>query len=74
LSKALAGSFFPIPSTDKFPLPAAEEYALDKQPGAVLVENGNIVLNQGRKRYKLRVTNRGDRPIQVLPQGVFIHF
>jgi urease len=57
LSKALYGSFFPIPE--------AQNYVLEKQPGAVVVEKGSIELNKGRTRYKLKVTNRGDRPIQV---------
>jgi urease len=65
LSKALAGSFFPVPSMDLFPLPEAKEYLPENQPGAVLVGSETIVLNKGRKRYRLKVTNRGDRPIQV---------
>jgi urease len=71
LSKALAGSFFPIPSADLFTLPDANEYSPDKQPGAVLVENGTIILNKGRTRHRLKVTNRGDRPIQVLTHQIF---
>lgn len=69
LSKALYGSFFPIPSADLFPMPEAQNYVLEKQPGAVVVEKGSIKLNKGRTRYKLKVTNRGDRPIQVCPPG-----
>lgn len=46
-------------------MPEAQNYVLEKQPGAVVVEKGSIELNKGRKRYKLKVTNRGDRPIQV---------
>ena len=70
MSKALAGSFFPIPSTEMFPLPEAMEYSAEKQPGAVVVESEIIILNKGRKRYRLKVTNRGDRPIQVQAYGV----
>lgn len=70
MSKALAGSFFPIPSTEMFPLPEAKEYSAEKQPGAVVVESEIIILNKGRKRYRLKVTNRGDRPIQVQAYGV----
>lgn len=65
LSKALAGSFLPLPSADLFALPDAGEYSPDKQPGAVVVEGGTIILNKGRTRHRLKVTNRGDRPIQV---------
>ena len=65
LSKALAGSFFPIPSPDLFPLPEPASYEPERLPGAVIVEKGCIVLNKGRTRCKLKVTNRGDRPIQV---------
>ena len=46
-------------------MPEAENYILEKQPGAVVVEKGSIELNKGRTRYKMKVTNRGDRPIQV---------
>jgi urease len=66
LSKALAGSFFPIPPAILFPLPEASVYKSEKLPGAVSVDSGTIVLNRGRKRSKIKVTNRGDRPIQVL--------
>ena len=35
-------------------------------PGAMIpVKKGNIVLHDGRKRIKLKVTSKGDRPIQV---------
>ena len=68
----MAGSFFPIPSNDEFPLHDASTYSLENQPGAVVVEKGSIVLNQGRTRTKLRVTNRGDRPIQVGSHYQFI--
>jgi urease len=64
LSKALHGSFFPIPSTDTFPL-SPPPNGLDL-PGAVRVHPGTITLNEGRRRAKLKVTNRGDRPIQVM--------
>ena len=65
LAKALYGSFLPIPSIDLFPLPKDEEYEATKQPGALITVKGKVVLNEGRKRIKLRVTSRGDRPIQV---------
>ncbi|KAK6820915.1 Urease [Apiospora arundinis] len=71
LAKALYGSFLPIPSQDLFPLAAAAEYEATKQPGALVAVKGRIALNQGRRRVRLRVTSRGDRPIQV---GSHYHF
>lgn len=65
LAKALYGSFLPIPSNDIFPLANEDEYAATKQPGAVVTVKGKIALNEGRKRIKLKVTSKGDRPIQV---------
>ncbi len=65
LAKALYGSFLPIPSKDIFTLADASEYEAEKQPGAVIAVKGKVVLNQGRKRIKLRVESKGDRPIQV---------
>jgi urease subunit beta len=40
-------------------------------PGEIIVTNGDIELNQGRKTITLEVTNSGDRPIQV---GSHYHF
>ena len=66
LAKALYGSFLPIPSADLFPLAEAEEYHPHQMAGAVIpVKEGKIVLHEGRKRRSLRVTSKGDRPIQV---------
>ncbi|KAK5294339.1 Urease [Exophiala xenobiotica] len=72
LEKALYGSFFPVPSKDAFPLADASEYEDKKMPGAVIpVKQGKIVLSEGRKRIKLKVTSKGDRPIQI---GSHYHF
>ncbi|KIV82087.1 urease [Exophiala sideris] len=72
LEKALYGSFLPVPSKDAFPLPDASEYEDRKMPGAVIpVKEGKIALSEGRKRIKLKVTSKGDRPIQV---GSHYHF
>jgi urease len=69
LEKALYGSFLPIPDQDKFPLAEAEAYDASKQPGAVIaVKDGRITLNEGRKRIRLKVVSKGDRPIQVCSQ------
>lgn len=87
LARALYGSFLPVPSPEEvekmFPLPPAEAYAHEKQPGAVVCvreevrggqaapETAVIRLNEGRKRVRLKVTNKGDRPVQV---GSHYHF
>lgn len=66
LARALYGSFLPIPDIDKFPMPEAQAYEMERQPGAVIpVKDGRIVLNKDRKRIKLKVVSKGDRPIQV---------
>ncbi len=66
LEKALYGSFLPVPGKDAFPLSDASEYEDKKMPGAVIpVKEGRIVLCEGRKRIQLRVTSKGDRPVQV---------
>lgn len=66
LEKALYGSFLPVPSKDAFTLIDPAEYEAEKMPGAVIpVKEGKIVLNPGRKRVSLKVTSKGDRPIQV---------
>ncbi len=67
LEKALYGSFLPVPFKESFPLPDPSVYEPKKLPGAVIpVKEGRIVLNEGRKRIRLRVTSKGDRPIQVI--------
>ncbi len=40
-------------------------------PGELLVDDGEIALNEGRDRVTLQVANTGDRPIQV---GSHYHF
>ena len=40
-------------------------------PGEMLIEEGEIALNVGRKTVTLTVANSGDRPIQV---GSHFHF
>ncbi|KAI9502357.1 urease [Coemansia spiralis] len=39
--------------------------------GHIIPASGAIEINQGRKRYSLRVTNHGDRPVQI---GSHYHF
>ena len=40
-------------------------------PGEIITQDGEIALNAGRATLKLKVANRGDRPIQV---GSHYHF
>ena len=40
-------------------------------PGELLIDDGEIVLNEGRTTITLHVANSGDRPIQV---GSHYHF
>jgi urease len=65
LAKALYGSFLPTPDQNIFSLPKEEDYEATKMPGAVVCVKGKIKLNEGRKRIRLKVTSKGDRPIQV---------
>lgn len=60
-----------MPDSDVFPLAAPEEYEPAKQPGALVTVKGRVAINENRKRIKLRVTSKGDRPIQV---GSHYHF
>ncbi|XP_031121247.1 urease [Ipomoea triloba] len=60
LELALYGSFLPVPSLDKFPM--VEDGRI---PGELYFGDGLITLNPGRKAITLKVTNIGDRPIQV---------
>jgi urease subunit gamma/beta len=63
---ALLGSFLPVPDVSVF------QWAEDGgEPGAVEVRDGEIELNGGRATAEVRVTNLGDRPIQV---GSHYHF
>ncbi|KAH8809279.1 hypothetical protein F5884DRAFT_883324 [Xylogone sp. PMI_703] len=71
LPKALYGSFLPIPDQSLFQLPEDDEYEATRQPGVVIPVKGKIKLNEGRKRIKLKVTSKGDRPIQI---GSHYHF
>jgi len=63
---ALQGSFLPVPELGLFP-PVENEGA----PGACEIKAGEIELNAGRASAELRVTNLGDRPVQV---GSHYHF
>ncbi|KAI5467443.1 hypothetical protein BGZ63DRAFT_27296 [Mariannaea sp. PMI_226] len=71
IRKALYGSFLPIPDAELFPLADSSEYEPVRQPGAVVTVKSKLAINQDRKRIRLRVTSKGDRPIQV---GSHYHF
>ncbi|EEP81752.1 urease [Uncinocarpus reesii 1704] len=73
LEKALYGSFLPVPPMDAFPDPNPDDYQPEKMPGALIPvkTNKKIELNAGRNRIMLKVTSRGDRPVQV---GSHYHF
>lgn len=45
----------------------------DKIPGELRFGQGCITLNSGRKTIKLKVTNTGDRPVQVVIKHVRAH-
>ena len=66
MENALYGSFLPHPAQDLFSLPAESEYEETSMPGAISVaKTGKLVLNGERRRLTLKVTNKGDRPVQV---------
>ncbi|KAK4429704.1 Urease [Sesamum alatum] len=66
LELALHGTFLPVPSLDKFPT-----LEVCRIPGELIFSRGLITINSGRKGVVLKVTNTGDRPIQV---GSHYHF
>ena len=71
LELALYGSFLPVPSREQFEQRANTASPLDGPPGEVQTAPGEVELNAGRETATLKVTNLGDRPIQV---GSHYHF
>jgi urease subunit gamma/beta len=67
---ALYGSFLPVPARAALPT-AKGDAEVSGVPGEITSDGGDIVLNEGRNTIEVRVTNRGDRPIQV---GSHYHF
>ena len=59
LELALYGSFLPVPVSRTS---AGEGNMI---PGEFILAEGDIVINDGRTSIELKVTNKGDRPIQV---------
>jgi len=70
LSLALYGSFL-TPLSAMRGVAGRPAVALEGTPGARIVRDGDIVLNEGRPTVEIEVANRGDRPIQV---GSHYHF
>jgi urease len=66
LRKALYGSYLPVPSNDDFSPFDHALYEDQNRPGAVVPAKAEpIELNAGRKRIRVKVTNKGDRAVQV---------
>lgn len=66
LELALYGSFLPVPARERFiEIPQAVTV------GEIIVVDGDVVLNEGKRTADVLVTNTGDRPIQV---GSHYHF
>jgi urease len=65
LEAALYGSFLPVPPVNSFPTvdPALNDRG--SLPGAIIARKERIVINRGCEKIKIKVTNNGDRPIQV---------
>lgn len=66
LELALYGSFLPVPARECFiEIPQAVTV------GEIIVVDGDVTLNDGKRTADVLVTNTGDRPIQV---GSHYHF
>lgn len=73
LRKALYGSYLPVPSKDDFPPFDDALYEDQNKPGAIVAAQAEPVeLNAGRKRVRVKVTNKGDRAVQVSPSLSFL--
>lgn len=75
LELALYGSFLPAPQpTAAGPTSDSADVGLGLSPaipGEILLGGDDIVINEGREAIQVKVTNRGDRPVQV---GSHYHF
>jgi urease subunit gamma/beta len=70
LDLALHGSFLPVPDRRAADVQRQPGSAAGR-PGEVVLQQGDITINEGREAIRLAVTNKGDRPIQV---GSHYHF
>ena len=68
LELALYASFLPVPTAGQN---VVSGFSRTVTPGEILPAEAEIILNEGREALPLKVTNRGDRPIQV---GSHYHF
>ncbi len=71
---ALYGSFLPVPQRGLTPVPVRRSDhngMVFAAPGEIFPAHGDLILNEGREPVQVKVTNRGDRPIQV---GSHYHF
>src|SRR5687767_8116941 len=75
LELALYGSFLPLPERGLTPVPVRgldpNGTGFAAKPGEIMPADGEIILNDAREALQMKVTNRGDRPIQV---GSHYHF
>ncbi|KAI1036175.1 hypothetical protein LB504_011413 [Fusarium proliferatum] len=72
LKMALYGSFLPVPSHDLFPAINEADFHPLAMTGAIRpAETGDIILNAGRDRVRLTVTNKGTRAVYI---GSHFHF
>jgi len=66
LDLAMYGSCLAPPKADMFPPVEESAFEHEKMPGALItVEGPDNALRKGRPRRRLRVTNKGDRAVQV---------
>ena len=68
LELALYGSFLPMPKAGQH---VVSGFSRTVTPGEIMPADGEIILNERREALQMKVTNRGDRPIQV---GSHYHF
>lgn len=66
LELALHGSFLPVPALSRF-----DESSDSAAEAQIEAASGALILNEGRQTARVKVTNLGDRPIQV---GSHYHF
>ena len=72
LDLALYGSFLPVPKRPPVPVRGSDPNGTDfSKAGEVFPGEADVVINEGRAAVQVKVTNRGDRPIQV---GSHYHF
>ena len=73
LELAMYGSCIDPPKQDLFPEIDIEEFAHEKMPGCIIAsKDNNITLSKDRKRIRLKVTNKGDRPVQVISDAMLL--